>query len=429
MTKKKKITYSILSVVLVALCVWVGLRWKVWFGQPEEEAYKVSEKPWRVMLTFGDGDENSRNVSWQCGDSVVEDAYVELDPLRLPHEGEGENPKDSDFERPSVLPPVGELEGAVKAKGEVFQSRAGKAAYYVAKLRNLTPNHRYRYRAVVGGKASEWHEFRTYPANDDALSFIFVGDVQDTIGGAANKFIKSAFAAHKDAEFLVSGGDLTERPRDANWAETFRSLEGIGTRYPVLTITGNHDYLKELPRKLERRFSLVFSYFLDSMVGENQVFSQRYGNAEFFLLDSDRELPYLLEQKEWLEKALDSSTAKWKIVLIHHPLYSLRGSNNLIQRWVFDDLIREKKVDLVLQGHEHNYGRMLADHSHTPLYTVSHCSPKTYSHKKSDYFDKVITDSRFYQYVKIKGDTLEMSAYKVYDNKRIDFVRLSKNKK
>lgn len=399
MTKKKKITYSILSVVLVALCVWVGLRWKVWFGQPEEEAYKVSEKPWRVMLTFGDGDENSRNVSWQCGDSVVEDAYVELD-----HEG-------------------------VKAKGEVFQSRAGKAAYYVAKLRNLTPNHRYRYRAVVGGKASDWKEFRTYPTNDDALSFIFVGDVQDTIGGSANKFIKSAFAAHKDAEFLVSGGDLTERPRDANWAETFRSLEGIGTRYPVLTITGNHDYLKELPRKLERRFSLVFSYFLDSMVGENQVFSQRYGNAEFFLLDSDRELPYLLEQKEWLEKALDSSTAKWKIVLIHHPLYSLRGSNNLIQRWVFDDLIREKKIDLVLQGHEHNYGRMLADHSHTPLYTVSHCSPKTYSHKKSDYFDKVITDSRFYQYVKIKGDTLEMSAYKVYDNKRIDFVRLSKNKK
>lgn len=417
MTKKKKITYSILAVVLVAAGILLCVRWKSWFGQPEEEPYDVSEKPWRVMLTFGDGEENSRNVSWQCGDSVAKEAHVELHDLDYSCQVTCVGYCYTD-----TLPDI----KLIKAKGEVFQSRAGKAAYYVAKLRNLTPDTRYRYRAVVDGKASEWQEFRTYPTNDDALSFIFVGDVQDTIGGAANKFIKSAFAAHKDAEFLVSGGDLTERPRDVNWAETFRSLEGIGTRYPVLCITGNHDYLKEIPRKLERRFSLIFSYFLDSMVGENQVFSQRYGNAEFFLLDSDRELPYLLEQKEWLEKALDASKAKWKIVLIHHPLYSLRGNNNLIQRWVFDDLIREKHVDLVLQGHEHNYGRMLADHSHEPLYTVSHCSPKTYSHKSSDYFDRVITDSRFYQYVRIKGDTLEMSAYNVYNNRRLDYVKLMK---
>ena len=33
-------------------------------------------------------------------------------------------------------------------------------------------------------------------------------------------------------------------------------------------------------------------------------------------------------------------------------------TNNLAVRWMFDGLFREYGVDLVLQGHEHNYARM-----------------------------------------------------------------------
>lgn len=45
--------------------------------------------------------------------------------------------------------------------------------------------------------------------------------------------------------------------------------------------------------------------------------------------------------------------------MLHHPVYSIKGKmNNLPVRWMFDGLFREYGVDLVLQGHEHNYARM-----------------------------------------------------------------------
>lgn len=157
--------------------------------------------------------------------------------------------------------------------------------------------------------------------------------MQDTINGKANQYLKEALQAHPKTEFFVFGGDLTERPMDSYWAETFSGLDSIGQYYPVLNVTGNHEYLKYAIRKLERRFPLVFSYFQDSMVGDNQVYTLRYNDLQLFLLDSNREFFYLWSQKEWLEKELQTSDARWKIVVLHHPLYSVKGKyNNLAQK-------------------------------------------------------------------------------------------------
>lgn len=118
---------------------------------------------------------------------------------------------------------------------------------------------------------------------------MYVGDVQDSIHGKANDFFREALRRHPDTEFLVFWGDLTERPTEQRWEETYRGLDSIGQRYPVITVTGNHEYLKYIIRKLERRFSLVFSYYLDSMVGENQVYTLKYNDMQIFCLDSNRE--------------------------------------------------------------------------------------------------------------------------------------------
>lgn len=145
-------------------------------------------------------------------------------------------------------------------------------------------------------------------------------------------FPEKALQAHPETEFLVCGGDLTERPIDAYWGETFRGLDSIAQCLPVLTVTGNHDYLKYPIRKLERRFSLIFSYYLDSMIGENQVYTLKYNDMQLFCLDSNREFFYLWTQRKWLKEQLEKSNARWKVVVLHHPLYSIKGKyNNLIQ--------------------------------------------------------------------------------------------------
>ena len=402
MSVKKQIGLIGLALV-IGLGILCYVRWEVWFGNPAETPYTTADVPQRILLTFGDIDDNNRNVSWSCGEEL----------------------------KPSFLELADETDTVcVEANGEMFESRSGKAAYYVARLRHLVRGCLYSYRVSTGGKYSKWHHFNL--SEHKETNFLYVGDVQDTIAGIANQLLKDAFKHHPDAQFLICGGDLTERPMDAYWQETFNGLDSIGQSIPVMTITGNHDYLKGLIYRLERRFSLVHSYFLDSMDGENQVFSLRYKDVQILLLDSNREFFYLFSQRNWLKQQLSSSDAKWKIVVLHHPLYSIRSkNNNLIQRWMFDDLIREYGVDLVLQGHEHAYARMTAHDAAgtavTPVYTVSHLSPKSYRIEFDNRFDKFGSGSRYYQQVRSSGDTLFVTAYDAITNALYDSLAITKS--
>ena len=405
-TRQKNIKRWVLLLLTIALATWVATRWHVWFGNEPELAVEPFTTPSNVLLTFGDENEFSRNVSWQC-DTVLRPSFLEL----------------VNVEQGDTL--------SIEANGEVFDSRNGKAAYYVARLHQLQPNAHYCYRAVTQGRTSDWYTFKTYPEQRDRFSFLFVGDVQDTIGGIANSLLRGALGHHPDCEFLVCGGDLIERPANQYWAETFRTLDSIGQSMPILNVTGNHDYLKGVIQRLEHRFPLVFSYFLDSKVEDNMVYTLKYGNAQIFVLDSNREFPYLWTQRQWLEEQLQHSTAEWKILVLHHPLYSIKGKNNIIQRWMFDDLLHQYGVDLVLQGHEHAYARMTGHYKNgapsAPIYTVSHCSPKNYRIYFDEHFDRFGISGRYYQTVNVHGDTLAMATYNANTHALYDSLMIVMN--
>ena len=96
--------------MLVLLGILCYVRWEVWFGNVPEPPYSTPDKPQRILLTFGDEDMYSRNVSWSCGETL-QASFLELaDENDTLH---------------------------IEATGEVFASRSGKAAYYVARLRGL----------------------------------------------------------------------------------------------------------------------------------------------------------------------------------------------------------------------------------------------------------------------------------------------------
>ena len=119
-----KLRIGIGLAIVIVLGFWVSSRWQTWFVEEDEEAYVPSLTPSHVLLTFGDTHPLSRNVSWQA-DSVVRPSWLELVCLA-----------DSDTIR-------------VEAQGEVFRSRGGQAAYYVARLRSLQACTSYAYRAVT----------------------------------------------------------------------------------------------------------------------------------------------------------------------------------------------------------------------------------------------------------------------------------------
>ena len=392
-------------VVVAGLSFWVADRWKAWFAMPDEPPYSPSMVPERLLLTFGDSMNLSRNISWRC-DTILHSSFVEL--------------RTED--------------GAVQvypAEGEVIPSRAGRGAYYVGRLRNLLPDKVYTYRVSTNNHKSDWYTFRTPPAVQSRFSFVYVGDIQDTLRGQTNRFLREAFHRHPETEFLVGGGDWTERPSDNYWGESFRSIDSVGQTIPVMNIAGNHDYLKGLPLELERRFSAVYSYFLDSKVEENHVYSMKYGNAEFFLLDTNREPNYLWTQRRWLEDRLKASRARWKILVMHHPIHSIKsGANNVVQKWMFNDLVQQYGVDLVLQGHEHAYAR-LSDTTEKgekipPVYTISHCSPKKYRVDFDRPFDRIGIADGYYQKVEVTPDTLFLTAYEAKTGELYDSLLIVK---
>jgi tartrate-resistant acid phosphatase type 5 len=65
-------------------------------------------------------------------------------------------------------------------------------------------------------------------------------------------------------------------------------------------------------------------------------------------------------QRAWLARELQRSKADWKLVILHHPLYSSGRYRqpSRIQRWYLEELFVRNDVDTVFSGHEHFYERM-----------------------------------------------------------------------
>ena len=102
--------------------------------------------------------------------------------------------------------------------------------------------------------------------------------------------------------------------------------------------------------------------------------------------------------------------------------------NNWVVKQFFDDLVCEKGVDLVLQGHEHGYARFNVDSDSSkgmkePLRLVSYCSRKDYMLQFHGDVAKWGTDDRYFQRISISGDTLSLSTFnsslQLYDKLRI----------
>ena len=118
-------------------------------------------------------------------------------------------------------------------------------------------------------------------------------------------------------------------------------------------IIGNHDYING-------NYQDYTDYFVLPQNANNneRYYTKRIGDIEFFAINSDPHEPdgytSTSTQGNWIHQQILASTAKWKIVLFHHPAYSSAGGFSYM-RWPFKDW----GVDAVISGHRHNYERIL----------------------------------------------------------------------
>lgn len=306
-------------------------------------------------------------------------------------------------------------------------------------LDGLNPDEPYFYRAeLIDDKgqtlASDVLTFQTAAPRGTPISFAIISDTQD------NPAVAGTLAQHiwgQRPGFVVHPGDLTGTgSRKGDWTEEFFS-GGMGdllsrvTMYPVL---GNHE---EDARHYYRYFSLPQpEYFYK--------FSQ--GDADFFMIDTNRDVSPGSEQYQWLERELSASDATWKFAVHHHPPYS-SDENDYGDTWkgrstrgdlrvrALAALYDQHGVDLVMTGHIHSYertwpitgGRVVADGG--TVYTITGGGGgglETPSPTRPA-FNNTVRRGHHYCMVRINGGTLEFFAYDL-DDRLFDHMRIEKRR-
>jgi acid phosphatase type 7 len=88
-------------------------------------------------------------------------------------------------------------------------------------------------------------------------------------------------------------------------------------------------------------------------------YSFDYGDVHFLCLDSNRYIdPNDAALQAWIATDLTDTKAIWKFVVFHHPPFNVGDEHYEVQHMrVLSPLFEKLGVDIVLNGHEHNYQR------------------------------------------------------------------------
>lgn len=307
----------------------------------------------------------------------------------------------------------------------------GQNMAHQVEITDLKPGTTYVYR-VGSGLAEGWSEaamFTTEQLTAEGFTFINVADSQGETEADFElwgRTLDQAFAAFPDARFIVHNGDLTENPEnEASWDYFFSKASKWLPSIPLMPVTGNHDEVNGEAGRYTSHFNLPNNGVVNSLPGTSYSFD--YGDAHFTIMNTESNIA---SQTEWLRKDLQSTDKLWKIVAIHRPVYG-GNSYSKIQEWaeVFDEF----RVDLVLQGHNHEYSRSYPVHGgkvaasgEGTVYVTINTAGQKFNEKKKDRFYHAVhfqNGKQMFAGVTINGSTLIYQAYDV-EGKLLDEFEL-----
>lgn len=185
------------------------------------------------------------------------------------------------------------------------------------------------------------------------LRFVVLGD-WGTGDNAQDSIAAQVARAHATSplDFVISAGDNIYpdgggRRFLKNFERPYAGLLRDQVKFHV--VLGNHDVRDGRSDQCQ--------YPLFNMGGQcYYTLTKADGLCQFFMLDST---DFDAGQAAWLESTLRASTAKWKVAVFHHPIYSsgkTHGSSLDLRRKL-EPLFVKYGVQAVFSGHDHIYER------------------------------------------------------------------------
>lgn len=340
---------------------------------PAAERWAPSPVPDRIVLTPTADTATSQAVSWRT-DATVETAQAQIAPM-----GSGPSFKDNAI--------------TVQAQSHApMQADLGyPVIFHTATFEDLEADATYLYRVGDGANWSEWQEFVTGTTEADDFSFIYYGDSQNDVEEHVSRVFRKAFRERPAAEVILHAGDLVDvSTRDSEWGEWFHAAGWIDGNVTQIATPGNHEYRSgQLAPYWDKQFDFPRNGPEElAEKAPETIYYVDYKGVRFVSLNTNLNNDTdLAIQAEWLDTVLEENPHQWSVVTFHHPMFSNSSSrDNWRQRGHFLPVMEEHDVDLVLQGHDHNYarGNLVNDrlgrsHIHEgTVYVVSVSGPKMY---------------------------------------------------
>ncbi|MBJ6984156.1 metallophosphoesterase family protein [Luteimonas sp. MC1750] len=323
-------------------------------------------------------------------------------------------------------PAVGEPR-SLAARSTAFTTENGAGSQHQLDVDGLEPDTLYAFRVQGGtGWWSPWRQLRTAAAPGTALEFLYFGDTQNKNASHGSRVLLEALRHAPRARLALFAGDLVsggDGEDDNEWGEWTDITAPVAATMLIAPVTGNHEYFEEFEDTPQERRVLglhwphMFALPGNGAPGaEATTYWFDMHDARFVVLDgtSALDLGTAAAQAQWLDGVLRDNPRAWSIVTIHQPMYSPReGRDNALLREHLMPVLERHDVDLVLQGHDHTYGRRAGDSgAATPQYVVSVAGAKQYllSQEARDTMAPVGEDTQLFQVVRIDGDTLRYEA-------------------
>jgi hypothetical protein len=199
------------------------------------------------------------------------------------------------------------------------------------------------------------------PPPDGSIVFAAGGD----FGATSRTDATFASMATSGAEFLLALGDLAYDDRtETGWCNYVKGY--LGATFPVELIVGNHEdddrvdgYIGNFAACLPDRMGSVGTYAAE-------YYFDVEGLARFIMIGAGNDVEgekydYELGNShyQWLADTIDAARAQaipWVIVGMHKPCITAGNKSCEIGTDLYD-LLLDKKVDLILHGHDHDYQR------------------------------------------------------------------------
>jgi hypothetical protein len=290
-----------------------------------------------------------------------------------------------------------------------------------AHLCGLTPGTTYSYQ--VGGKDeftgtdyfSQVYTFHTAPdvtANPDAA--VVLGFVGDSRGGydVWQQLIGQLQARTPDL-ILFSGDAVTVGLTQFEWETFFTDAQSLFATVPLVSANGNHE-------------DNAVNYFSQiALPGDQQNFGVDYGFAHITVANDTPEDPNAITGAfhDALQADLKAAaTARWKIVMHHQPMWSAstkHGSSVALQQ-AWQPLFDAASVDLVLNGHDHDYEvskplvgmNVQATNDNATVYVVAGGAGAELYPNGTDFWTQYSESTYSAATISVRRDQLELDAFR-----------------